>query len=528
MLTRRTLMKLMAASVPAMRVPGAFIAQTAQAAQAAQGQMRMPAIAPGPFAGTRASLAAYRVPEWFRDAKFGIWAHWGPQSAPEYGDWYARNMYMEGSDQYKYHLEKYGPQSKVGFKDVIQTWKAERFDPDQLMRRYKKAGAKYFMSMGVHHDNFDLWNSKHTRWNAVNMGPKKDIVGMFRQAALKHGLRFGVSDHLWISYKWFAVSHGSDKMGAHAGVPYDGADSKNADLYHDIKAIPAKLTWDEADISEAWKQRWFLRIKDLVDQYQPDLLYSDGHIPFEAWGLSLVAHLYNTNAQRNGGRVDAVYTSKRREDSATGTCVFDVERGVVESIWPAPWQTDTCVGHWHYDKRARYKPPKTVIDMLVDIVSRNGNLMLNFPLMSSGVLDPDEEKILDAITAWMGVNSEAIYATRPWKIYGTGPSTETTAADAKFNEKNRKDLTAEDLRFTTKGRTLYAFSMGWPQQPLVIQPLATTGPHGVGKITSVELLGHGGPLAFTHDQAGLTIQVPAGPSPSEHAVAFKVTGALGA
>jgi alpha-L-fucosidase len=516
-MTRRTVMKLLAAA------PAAF------AVRQAPDQLQLPAIARGPFVGTRESLANYTVPDWFRDAKFGIWAHWGPQSAPEYGDWYARNMYIEDSDQYKYHLERYGPPSRFGFKDIIPTWKAERFDPDALMRRYKQAGAKYFMSMGVHHDNFDLWDSRHTRWNAVNMGPKQDIVGRFRQAARNEGLKFGVSDHLWISYKWFAPSHGRDKKGAFAGVPYDGADPTNADLYHSLTSIPEKLTWDETGIPDEWKQRWLLRIKDLVDRYEPDLLYCDGHIPFEARGLALVAHLYNLNAQRNGGRVDAVYTSKRREDSVVGTCVLDVERGVVDSIWPRPWQTDTCVGHWHYDTRAQYKTPKTIVDMLVDIVSRNGNLMLNFPLRSNGMLDADEEKILDALTAWMAINGEAIYATRPWQLYGVnlGPNIASgaTPADAKFNEKNRKDLTAQDLRFTTKGSTLYVFVMGWPDGPLTIPTLAKDGPSQVGAISTVELLGSRAKISFTHDQQGLTLRPPTA-RPCEHAVVFKVTGAL--
>jgi alpha-L-fucosidase len=528
-MTRRTLLTLMAALPGFRAVSGRTLAATQE----------MPKIAAGPFAGTRESLAAYRVPEWFRDAKFGIWAHWGPQSAPEYGDWYARNMYMEGSDQYKYHLEKYGPPSKFGFKDVIQTWKAERFEPDELIRRYKKAGAKYFMSMGVHHDNFDLWNSTHTRWNAAKMGPKTDVVGRFAAAARREGLKFGVSDHLWLSYKWFAPSHGADKAGANAGVPYDGVDPANADLYHDIKQIPEKLTWDEVGISEAWKQRWYMRIKDLVDQHHPDLLYCDGHIPFDTLGLSLVAHLYNTNAAKNGGRVEAVYTSKRREDSATGTCVLDVERGVVDTIWPTAWQTDTCVGRWHYDRRARYKTPKTVIDMLVDIVSRNGNLMLNFPLMSSGALDQDEIAILDAITAWMAVNSEAIYGTRPWKIHGlnlspaTPPSPSNSTATGgsapanAFNEKNRKDLTVDDLRFTTKGDTLYVCAMGWPEpgRPIVIPALAKDGPYQVGAISQVALLGARERITFTQDQQQLTLR-PAATRPSDHAVVFKVTGAL--
>ncbi|MBO0723472.1 MAG: alpha-L-fucosidase [Blastocatellia bacterium] len=508
-ITRRNAIKLLAGSIPALRA-ASILADDIQ-----------PQIQPGPFKGTRESLKDYQIPAWFRDAKFGIWAHWGPQSAPEYGDWYARNMYIEGHRQYKYHLQKYGHPSKFGFKDVIPTWKGDKFDPDHLLSLYQKAGAKYFMSMGVHHDNFDMWNSKHNRWNAVQMGPKKDIVGLFRKAALKHGLKFGVSDHLWISYKWFSVSHGSDKEGQFAGVPYDGADPKYAEFYHDIKDVHTKLAWNEEGISEAWKQHWFARIKDLVDQYQPDLLYCDGHIPFEEWGLNLVAHHYNLSTQRHGGKVEAVYTSKRREDSEVGTCLFDVERGVVENIWPNPWQTDTCVGDWHYNKEAKYKTPKTVIDMLVDIVSRNGNLMLNFPLPNSGMPDDQELKILSEITKWMDVNSEAIYATRPWKIFGAGPGTQAANADAKFNENKRKDLTAQDVRFTTKGNTLYSFVMGWPEKQAVIEPLATKSQHFSGKIANVELLGFKGKVQWSQDEAGLKVQLPA-EKPCDHVIAFKI------
>jgi len=511
-MNRRTAIKLLAGAVPALKAATTF---------AADGTT--PKIQSGPFTGTRESLKAYQIPVWFRDAKFGIWAHWGPQSAPEYGDWYARNMYIEGQKQYKYHLAHYGHPSKFGFKNVIPTWKADKFDPDYLMGLYKKAGAKYFMSMGVHHDNFDLWNSKHNRWNSVQMGPRKDIVGMFRKAALKHGLKFGISDHLWISYKWFSVSHGSDKQGQYAGVPYDGADPKYASFYHDITDVHTKLAWNEVGITEAWKGHWFARIKDLVDQYQPDLLYCDGHIPFEEWGLGLVAHLYNQDAKRHGGNVEAVYTSKRREDSAAGTCVFDVERGVVETIWLSPWQTDTCIGHWHYDKEAKYKTPKTIVDMLVDIVSRNGNLMLNFPLPSNGMLDAEELVILDEITKWMAVNSEAIYATRPWKIFGEGPGTQKPDQSVKFNENSRKALTAADVRFTTKGPTLYAFVMGLPETEAVIVPLASNSQYATGKINHVRLLGFNDKVQWEQDETGLKIQLPA-EKPCNHAIAFEISG----
>jgi len=309
-------------------------------------------------------------------------------------------------------------------------------------------------------------------------------------------------------------------------VPYDGADPKWADLYHTIanpKLLTAQLDWNEDGIPESWKQHWFLRIKDLIDQYDPDFLYADGHLPFQQYGLDLLAHFYNQNAKRRGGKVEAVYTSKRKEDCETGTCVLDRERGVVEGIWPNPYQTDTCIGNWHYDRNVQYKSPKMVIDMLVDVVSRNGNLLLNFPLPSSGMLDPHELEILSDITGWMSVNSEAIYGTRPWKMFGEGPSTAASAAAGEFNETKRKDLTPEDVRFTAKGRTLYAFVMGWPEKQAVIAPLATTSKHATGKIENVELLGYPGKLKWKQDETGLKVQLPA-EKPSDHAVAFKISG----
>jgi alpha-L-fucosidase len=506
-ITRRNALGVLAGALPALKV--------------APAQKPALAIEQGPFQGSRESLKAYRVPDWFRDAKFGIWAHWGPQSAPEQGDWYARNMYIEGHAQYKWHRQNFGHQSKVGFKDVIATFKGEKFDPEHLMDLYQKAGAKYFVSMGVHHDNFDLWNSKHTRWNAVNMGPKKDIVGLFRRAALKRGLKFGVSEHLWISYKWFGTSHDSDKSGEYAGVPYDGNDPRNFDLYHDLpKDYPAKFSWDAAEIPDSWKRHWFDRIKDLVDNYQPDLLYTDGALPFEEYGLSLVAHLYNANARRHGGKVEAVYNSKHKEDCVEGTCVLDFERGLADAIELNPWQTDTCVGNWHYKRDIRYKTTKTVVDMLVDIVSRNGNLLLNFPLPGSGELDPQELRILSEISDWMAVNSEGIYGTRPWKIFGDGPRVQQKGT-GRFNENGRKDLTAEDVRFTVKGKTLYAFLMGRPERRASIAALGTGAKTEPGKVQNVELLGHRGKLNWTQAQASLQVDLPE-QLPAQHAVALKI------
>jgi len=525
---RRTAMKILGAAVPAW--------MAARAAGAVP-QLAVPSIAAGPFQGTFESLQAYEIPGWFREAKFGIWAHWGPQSAAEQGDWYARNIYIQGSRQNLYHVEHYGHPSKFGHKDIVNIWTASQFDPDHLMSLYKKAGAKYFVSMGVHHDNFDLWNSKHQRWNAAKMGPKKDVVGLWRKAAHDHGLRFGVSDHLWISYKWFAVSHMSDNDGPLAGVPYDGADPRWSDLYHDYRPtgyVPAeKFEWNDDAIPEAWKREWFMRIKDLVDNYHPDLLYNDGPLPFEQWGYNLVAHLYNSSAARNGGVVDAVYNSKRIEDCKTGVCALDVERGIVDSIWPDPWQTDTCIGEWHYHKGITYKTPKRVVDMLADVVSRNGNLLLNFPLPNVGMLDNDELQVLDGITKWMAVNSEAIYATRPWKIYGSGPSTRpASSTDAtagrntsSFNENKRQDLTADDCRFTTKGKDLFAFVMGWPAKEALLPPLGSQSAYVAGKVENVELLGFPGKLTWSQDYAGLHVQLPP-ERPSDYASVFRVSGVL--
>jgi alpha-L-fucosidase len=490
-------------------------------------------IAAGPFKGTRESLKQWEAPAWYRDAKFGIWAHWGPQSAAEAGDWYARNMYIQGQRQYDYHVKTFGHPSKFGFKDVIATWKADKFDPDHNMQLYKKAGARYFCSMGVHHDGYDLWKSAHQpRWNSTASGPKIDVVGMFKKAAYRHGLKFAVSEHLAPSYLWFSVSHTADKNGPLAGVSYDGVDKAYSDLYHDY---PADFNFanpgngfGNAGIPDSWKLHYYQRIKDLVDTYQPDLLYTDGGIYYEEYGLAVVANHYNVNAKLHGGHCQAVYTSKTPRDCETGTCVLDLERGVANGISANPWQTDTCVGEWHYRRDITYKTPKRVVDMLVDIVSRNGNLMLNFPLPNSGQLDAQELKILDELAQWIAINGEGIYGTRPWKVFGEGPVASAPPATggrgAGFNESRRRDLTAEEVRFTTKGSTLFAFVMGWPEKHALVKALSTKSTVADLKVRNVELLGFKGKLKWIQDENGLTVPLPQ-EKPSDHAVCLKVFGA---
>jgi len=470
-------------------------------------------VAAGPFEPTLDSLKQYKYPDWFRDGKLGMWAHWGPQAVPMAGDWYARNMYIEGQRQYKDHLERYGHPSEHGYKDIIPLWKAEKWDPDALMALYRKAGAKYFVSMGSHHDNFFLWNSKLHKWNAVNMGPKRDVVGDWQKAAKKAGLKFGVSEHLGASFTWFQPSHGADKTGPKAGVPYDGADPKHQDLYH-FPAESGDKGW--YGNNPKWQRMWYERIKELVDSYQPDLLYTDGGVPFgNEVGRSMIAHLYNSSAARNGGKTEVVYTCKQKSD---GMWVEDLERGVMPGIRPHPWQTDTSIGDWYYNKNWKYRGADWVVHMLVDIVAKNGNLLINVVQRPDGSLDPEALEVLDKMAAWIAVNGEAIYETRPWLVHGEGP---VRAKGGNFKEDFA--YTANDVRFTTKGdKTLYAFIMGWPAEGKITIRSPAKFPEVTGKITDVSLLG-AGKVKWTHDAEGLTVELPA-KQPCDYAVALKITG----
>jgi alpha-L-fucosidase len=471
-------------------------------------------IAPGPFQPDMQSLQGYTCPDWFRDAKFGIWAHWGPQAVPEEGDWYARKMYEEGSPVYASHLAKYGHPSEHGYKDIIPLWKAENWDPDRLMSLYKKAGAKYFVSMGSHHDNFFLWNSKVHRWNAVAMGPMRDVVGDWQKAAQKQGLKFGVSEHLGASFTWFQPSHRADKSGPKAGVPYDGADPKYEDLYH-FPARPDDTGWYSND--PRWHREWFTAIKELVDTYQPDLLYTDGGVPFgNDVGLALIAHLYNSNAARNGGTPQVVYNCKQVSE---GRWVEDLERGVMPGIRPHPWQTDTSIGDWYYNKNWKYRGTDWVVHMLIDIVSKNGNLLINVVQRPDGSLDPEAETILAEMAEWIAVHGEAIYGTRPWLVHGEGP---VRARGGNFKEDFA--YTARDIRFTSKGDdTLYVFALGWPSDgKLTIRSLAQF-PGVTASITNIGLLGYSGPIPWTQNGEGLTVTLP-DKKPSAFAVALKISG----
>jgi alpha-L-fucosidase len=521
MVSRRSLL-----GTPLLAALGVNAAARDQSAKSVPGhQARVPApslpISSGPFQPTVESLKTYQAPTWFRDAKFGIWAHWGPQAVPRRGDWYARWMYVPGHPLYAHHLEHYGHPSQFGYKDIIPLWTAEKFDPHALMDRYVAAGAKYFVSMGVHHDNFDLWNSRHHRWNALAMGPKRDIVGAWRDAARRRGLRFGVSEHLGASHNWFYPSHGYDQFWPKIGVDYDGADPQLADLYHPKHNEPYKgngNTWYTTD--PAYHQVWFNRIRDLVDSYEPDLLYTDGGIPFGEVGRSLIAHYYNSHVVKRGG-VDAVYCCKGGAGIAgefyPEACVQDIERGVMSGIDPRPWQTDTSNGDWFYSDGFNYKTAPDVIRMLADIVSKNGNLLLNVVLYADGSLPPESQTLLSELAQWMSVNAEAIHGTRPWSVYGEGPT--ETAAGA-FKEK--AEYTDKDIRFTAHGNSLYAITLGEPVRRVEITSLGRGAGHERRPVRSVRLLGVEQALKFRQTDTALAIDLP-DRLPTRHASAFKIS-----
>lgn len=485
----------------------------------------------GPFEASWSSLKRYKCPDWFRDAKFGIWAHWTAQCVPEMGDWYARSMYEEGSEDYNFHVAHYGHPSKVGFKDIDRLWTAANWDPEKLMDLYVRAGAKYFVALANHHDNFDAWNSKYQPWNSVNIGPHKDIVGAWAAVARRHGLRFGVTVHAARSWDWFDVSHGADKKGPNAGAPYDGtltqADGRGQwwEGYDPVELYsPAGAARTPAAFAN-YETKFFNRTMDLVGSYHPDLLYFDDGEPPTSNGLLIASNYYNLNRQWHNGDLQAVLTVKDANDQVKKSMVLDYERGRSNAISPEPWQTDTCIGEWHYrrslyDQRA-YKTPEQVIRMLADIVSKNGNLLLNIPVRGDGTIDGDEVKFLHGMADWMDVNKEAIFGTRPWKISGEGP---VRIRGGGFSEGGEDKLTAEDFRFTTRGKTLYAIAMGWPSnEKFLIRSLASSAPGLRGAVAKVSLLGSKDRLKWRQTESGLEVIVPSR-KPCDHAWTLKIDG----
>lgn len=465
---------------------------------------------PEKFQPTSESFRQYQCPEWFRDAKFGIWCHWGPDSVPGFNN-YARDLWKQGSPEYKWHLEHIGHPSKAGYEAVIESWKAEKFDPDSLMERFKAAGAKYFFALATHHDNFDNWDSTNHSWNSVNHGPHKDIVGMWRDAAQKAGMRFGVSSHADLrGWCYMYGAQTADTNGPLAGVPYVGRNPELAELYN------APKSKYEAP-PEAWQQKWLRRHKELVDKYHPDFLYFDSGIPHGKYGMELIAHYLNENASRHGGNVDGVVNVK------AGSFVPDHERSIPLTLQEQPFQAESSLSGWFYmvhqsknDPASNCKDTPWVIHTLADVVSKNGCFLLNMPQRGDGSLYPECEQVLDELAKWMPINGEAIFNTRPWTTFGEGPTTLKTKG---MNELQHP-LTERDIRFTRSrdGKTVYAIVCGVPSAPIMITSLASVA----DKIGGIRLLGSDESIRWKATPGGVEIQ-PVTHWPCPYAVVLKIT-----
>jgi len=497
-----------------------------------------------PFTPDWASLAqGYRAPEWFRDAKFGIWAHWSAQCVPEEGDWYAREMYRQGSHAYKAHVAKYGHPTRFGFMEIDNLWKAERWNPERLIDLYARAGAKYFVALANHHDNFDAFDSTYHPWNSTRVGPKKDIVGTWAKVARARGLRFGVSNHSAHAWHWFQTAYGYDPEGPLQGQRYDAwrltkADGKGKwwdgldpqQLYTGRSlalpdGVPSMLeanaigertnyVWDETipRSNPGFARSWFLRCRDLIDKYHPDLLYFDNSgLPLEHYGLEIAAHFYNASRARNGGRLEAVINAKQMPPGLRMALVEDVERGGKASIETYPWQTDTCIGNWHYDRalyeRDGYKTAATVIHTLCDVASKNGNLLLSVPVRGDGTIDEKEERIVEEIAGWMGRYGAAIHGSRPWRIHAEGPTRPHSGTFAEGGPKS--PYGANDIRYVRKGADVHALVLGWPDDGVArLTLLASNNPVGRGQVERVTVPGSAAPLDFRRTSEALEITLP--------------------
>ena len=471
-------------------------------------------VASGPYYDNWNNLSQnYSVPDWWRDAKFGAWSHWDPQSMPEQGDWYARGMYIQGDKQYDYNLKNFGHPSEYGYKDICNNWVIDKWNPEELMNLYVEMGARYFMAMGVHHDNFDCWNSTYQPWNSVNVGPKQDIVGTWEKIARQHGLRFGIGFHNTPGRTWgqfMSVRYTSDKTGSKEGVPYDALqtilDGKGkwwdgmdpVDLYgpkHDKKD----------PLYSPFANQFMWRVDDAITKYHPDMIYFDEHAGDSQYDLgvnmglgflapSLIANYYNKSMQWNDGKMDVVINLKAvggRYNSFQNSpqLLPLVDRSLVKSteaiiesqITPYSFQTETTIAEWHYLTNQKYKDAKEVIELLMQNVSRNGTMLLNITQHGRGDLDSEVIQICKDIGAWLKINGEAVYGSRPFEVFGDNK-----------------------VLYTRNKGNVYATLLDWDGKSITLSELHTGGAT-LGKVSKVEILGSTNTLKFIQDDKGLTI-----------------------
>lgn len=467
----------------------------------------------GPFRPDWASLRGYTTPTWYQDAKFGIFVHWGVFSVPAFGsEWYSRNMYLQGDKDYTHHIDTYGPQAQFGYKDLIPQFKAERFDPDAWAALFKQAGARYVVPVAEHHDGFALYDSHLSDWTAVKMGPRRDLLGELSTAIRAQGLHFGLSSHR-AEHDWFFDG------GRH--FDSDVNDPRYAGLYGpaQLRQLEAgkddgEVAYDWTPVSQAFREDWLARTTELIDRYHPDLIYFDwwiAHPTFRATLPTMLSYYYNSAASRGGAVVDYKLGA-----FPPGAGTLDIERGQLTGIHPTTWQTDTSISNasWGYIEHDTYKSPTFLIHMLADVVSKNGNLLLNIGPRADGTIPDPAREILLAIGAWLKTNGEAIYGSRPWRVYGEGP---TEVEGGTFNDTKTKPYTAQDFRFTTHDGHLYAIEMAWPEggRALIHSLSAADG------VRAVTLLGDRRKIAFEQGADGLLLHLPAKPV-GAHAYVFRI------
>jgi alpha-L-fucosidase len=495
----------------------------------------------------------YELPKWFRNARFGVWVHWGAQTLPDYGGgWYARHMYQKevgneiwGKSAYEYHIKTYGHPSEVGFKDVINQWKAENLDTDKLLDYFtNELGARYFMALANHHDHFDNFNSTYHKWNSVNIGPKRDIIKEFSESAKKFNVPFGVSIHDERHLEWWLTAFGADKSGALKGVPYDGHLTKEdgvgtwwegldpANLY----GLPPEKRTDEW--VEEVKYNWMLRHKELLTRYDIDFIWFDGWgFPYGEYGKETLRTFLNHNLKKHG-KINAVIAGKIPGEKIV---LKDIERGVPHELLEDPWQSISTFHDWFYkrDKESRHNT-RSIIELLIDVISKNGNYMLNIELLPDGTIPYEHKSILDEFGKWVKLNSEAIYDSKPWSIFGdnlnshlkklgaenadvTDLSALKKEEDLQFNNRDRNSIPYghDEVRFTTKNGNLYMFVLNPGKGKIHVPSLGLKSDYKPKRIKSIELIGSELEIDFNQSNEELTIGIPE-IRPNEYSVVFRI------
>ena len=484
-----------------------------------------------PFRANWQSLAAYRTPNWFRNAKFGIFIHWGVYSVPAFGnEWYSRNMYIPGNPAYIHQITTYGPLKNFGYKNFIPMFRGQHFDPNAWVNLFVHAGARYVVIVGEHCDGFAMYASAMTPYNAKQMGPHRDVVGELEAAVHAHGLRFGISSHTAEHWWWYGVGNAIDSdvrnRTAKTSLLYGPAEpmelppSIGSPINYTKQPNPNHLEgW--LPPNRTFLNGWLARSTELVDLYHPDLIYFDwwiGQPAFKPYLKEFAAYYYDRSAQWN---IQPVLTYKE-EAMPPNTATLDIERGKLDTMRLLPWQTDTSISihSWGYVAHDQYRTASSLIQELVDVVSKNGNLLLNIGPEADGVIPEQEQTVLLQMGAWLRVNGAAIYGTRPFALFGEGPT--MAPPDSTKKGKDIQTYNAHDIRFTTSegGRFTYAIVLGWPKGgALTVRALFLSTPYLANPVCSAHLLGYAKPLTFTQDRAGLHLALPISPPSNLPAIA---------